>query len=165
MGKYYAFFYLLFATTFLCSGQAFIHTRGQSLLYFKNNGHREAVYSAGDKLTFELKDTKIKRSDRIIGFNDSLIIFQKYSLSPKEIAALYVDEKIRSSFILRYKYEKLFFLTGGLFLPIDIINTGKIEQKALAVSGILFGAGLLAKALIGNKVLIKGRRKLLVITY
>ena len=86
-------------------------------------------------------------------------------MNPNEIAALYVDEKTKIWFIFRYKYEKVFFLAGGLFLPIDIINTGKVEPKALAVSGALLGAGLLARWLISKKLRITGKRKLLVITY
>ena len=165
MRQYYALCCLFFATTLPCSGQAFVYAKGQSLLYFKKNGHREAVYAVGDKLTFELKATKTKVSDRIIGFQDSLILFLHYSLNPNEIAALYVDEKTKIWFIFRYKYEKVFFLAGGLFLPIDIINTGKVEPKALAVSGALLGAGLLARWLISKKLRITGKRKLLVITY
>ncbi|RZJ93304.1 MAG: hypothetical protein EOO60_04905 [Hymenobacter sp.] len=165
MRKYYALCCLFLITTSLCSGQAFIHAKGQSLLYFKKNGHREAVYAVGDKLTFELKATKTKVSDQIIGFQDSLILFQHYSLNPKEIAALYVDDKTKIWFIFRYKYEKAFFLAGGLFLPIDVINTGQVEPKALAVSGLLLGAGLLARWLVSEKLRITGKRKLLIITY
>ena len=63
MRKYYALCCLFFATTLLCSGQTFVYAKGQSLLYLKKNGHREAVYAVGDKLTFELKATKTKVSD------------------------------------------------------------------------------------------------------
>lgn len=165
MLKYYTVIVLFFANTLLCAGQNFIHAKGQSFLYFKKNGHREAVYAVGDKLTFELKATKAKVIDRIIGFEDSLLVFQSYKLNPSQISALYVDEKTKIWFIFRYKYEKAFFLAGSLFLPISIINTGRVEPKALVVSGALLGAGLLAKWLVSNKLRIKGKRKLLVISY
>jgi hypothetical protein len=116
-------------------------------------------------LTFELKGTKTKVSDQIRGFEDSLVVFQSYKLNPKEIAALYVDEKTKIWFIFRYKYEKIFSLAGALFLPIEVVNTGKIEPKAVAVSGALLGAGLLARWLVSDKLKIKGRRKLLIISY
>jgi len=165
MLKYFTAIVLLFATTSLCAGQAFVHAKCQSFLYFKKNGHREAVYAVGDKLTFELKATKAKVTDRIIGFEDSLLVFQTYKLRPSEIGALYVDEKTKIWFIFRYKYEKAFLLAGSLFLPISVINTGKVEPKALAVSGALLGAGLLAKWLVSQKLRIKGKRKLIIISY
>jgi hypothetical protein len=165
MFKYFTVIWLLFAATSLCAGQAFVHATGQSFLYFKKNCHREAVYAVGDKLTFELKETKAKVTDRIIGFKDSLLVFQTYKLRPKEIGALYVDEKTKIWFIFRYKYEKAFLLAGSLFLPISVINTGKVEPRALAVSGALLGAGLLARWLVSQKLRIKGKRKLLIISY
>jgi hypothetical protein len=165
MLRYYVASLLFFASTSRGTGQAFVHAPGQRFLYFQKNGHREAVYATGDALTFELKGTKAKISDQIRGFEDSLVVFQSYKVNPKEIAALYVDEKTKIWFIFRYKYEKVFLLAGALFLPIDVINTGKIEPKALAVSGTLLGAGLLARWLVSDKLKIKGRRKLLVISY
>lgn len=165
MLKYYVALLLCLASTSRCIGQVFVHTNGQSFLYFKKNGHREAVYATGDVLTFELKGAKTKVSDQIRSFEDSLIVFQFYKLNPKEIAALYVDEKTKIWFIFRYKYEKIFLLAGALFLPIDVINTGRIEPKALAVSGALLGAGLLARWLVSDKLKIKGKRKLVVIYY
>lgn len=165
MRKYFMVIVLLFATASLCTGQAFIYAKGQSFLYFKKNGHREAVYAVGDKLTFELRTTRTKVTDRIIGFEDSLLVFQTYKLRPNEIGALYVDDKTKIWFIFRYKYEKVFFLAGSLFLPISVINTGQVEPKALAVSGALLGAGLLARWLVSKKLRIKGKRKLLVISY
>ena len=165
MLKYYTVIVLFLATTSLCAGQAFVYAKGQSFLYFRKNGHREAVYAAGDKLTFELKDAKAKVTDRLIGFEDSLLVFQSYKLKPSEISALYIDEKTKIWFVFRYKYEKVFFLAGSLFLPISVINTGKVEPKALAVSGVLLGAGLLARWLVSKKLRIKGKRKLLIISY
>jgi hypothetical protein len=165
MRKYLTVIVLFFAAPSLCAGQAFIHGTGQSFLYFKKNGHREAVYAAGDRLTYELKATKAKVTDRIIGFEDSLLVFQTYKLRPSEISALYVDEKTKIWFIFRYKYEKVFFLAGSLFLPISAINTGQVEPKALVVSGALLGAGLLARWLVSQKLRITGKRKLLIISY
>jgi hypothetical protein len=119
----------------------------------------------GDKLTFELKATKAKVTDRSIGFEDSLLVSQTYTLRTSKIGALYVDEKTKIRFIFRYKYEKAFLLAGSLFLPISVINTRKVEPKALAISGALFGAGLLAKWLVSQELRIKGKRKLLIISY
>ncbi|MGI4883615.1 MAG: hypothetical protein ACRYFR_01490 [Janthinobacterium lividum] len=165
MLKNYAVLFALAMGISPCIAQAFVHAKGQSFLYFKKNAHREAAYSTGDALTFELKGAKTKVSERIVGFEDSLLVFASYKLNPNKINALYVDDKTKIWFILRYKYEKVFFLAGGIFLPIDIINTRKIEPQALAVSGALLSAGLLAKWLISKKLKIKGRRKLLVISY
>lgn len=146
-------------------GQRFTHTPGQRFLYFRKNGHREAVYGVGEVVTFELRGTGQKVSDRLVGLEDSLLVFQHYTVSPKAIAALYVDEKTRQWFILRYKYEKLFLLAGALFLPIDLVNSRKIEPRAVEVSGAFLGAALLAHWLISPKLNIKGRRRLVIISY
>ncbi|WP_375416724.1 hypothetical protein [uncultured Hymenobacter sp.] len=137
---------------------------GQNCLYFKKNNHREAFYTSGDVITFNLKGNKAKISEQIKGFEDSLIVFQFYKVNPKEIAAIYVDKKTKIWFILRYKYEKIFLLSGVLFLPIDIINTGRVQEKSMLISGGLLTTGLLARWLISDKMKIKGRRKLLVIS-
>ncbi|AWM33886.1 hypothetical protein [Hymenobacter nivis] len=165
MLKYYAVLFAFFATALPSLGQAFAHTKGQEFLYFRKNGHREAVYGIGDVVTFELKGTGAKVSDQIKGFQDSLVVFEAHVLNPSKIGAIYVDAKTKQWFILRYKYEKVFFLASAFFLPIDIVNTGKIEPQALAISGALLGVGLLAKWLISKKLKIKGKRKLLVIAY
>lgn len=165
MLKHYVIAFIFFTNYLSCVGQAFTHTKGESFLYFKKNSHREAMYSVSDVISFDLKNNKEKVSDQIKGFEDSLIVFQSYKLNYREISALYVDKKTKIWFILRYKYEKLFFLTGADFLPIDIINTGRIEPKALAVSGALLGAGLLSRWLISDKIKIRGKRKLLIISY
>lgn len=165
MLRYYALCYLYLATPFRCAGQAFIHAPGQHFLYFQKNGHRQAVYTSGEVLTFELNGSKTKISDRISGFEDSLLVFSSYKVNPRNITALYVDEKTKIWFIFRYKYEKAFFLAGALFLPLDIVNSGQVAPKAATISGALLGAGLLARWLISDKLPIKGKRKLRVIAY
>lgn len=155
---------LLLATAGPCAGQHFVPPAGQAYLYFRKNGHREAIYQVGDVLTFALKGTNRRISEQIKGFDDSLLVFQYYKVNPREIAALYVDDKTRLWFILRYKYEKLFLAGGAGFLPISAFNTGRIEPRAAAISGGLLGAALLAHWLISQKIAIKGRRRLLILS-
>jgi hypothetical protein len=138
---------------------------GQGTLLFKKNNHRQAYYKVGDIISFNLKGSKQKISDQIKGFEDSLLVFQFYKINPKEISRLYVDNKTKIWFIFRYKYEKLFLVAGASFLPIEFVNTGKIHQEALLVSGTLLSAGFLAKFLISDKIKIKGRRRLVIIKY
>lgn len=154
---------LLLVLSPACRGQHFLFPKGESLLYFRKNGHREAVYGVGDALSFTVKGSPDKFSERIRGFEDSLLVFDTYKLNVKQISALYVDDKTKIWFILRYKYEKLFLLAGGLFFPLNTFNTREFQPKALAVSGALLGAGLLAHLLVSQKLRIKGKRRLLVL--
>lgn len=165
MLRYYAFCCLFLASPFRCAGQAFSYAPGQHFLHFQKNRHRQAVYTTGEVLTFELNGSKAKISDRIQGFEDSLLVFSSYKVNPQDITALYVDEKTKIWFIFRYKYEKAFFLAGALFLPLDIVNSGQVAPQAATISGALLGASLLAHWLISDKLQIKGKRKLRVIAY
>lgn len=165
MGKYLLLFLALATAPQLGLGQNFVHRPGQRFLYFRKNGHREAVYGVGEVVTFEVRGTGQKVSERIVGFEDSLLVFTYYKLNVNQITALYVDDKTKIWFILRYKYEKLFFIAGTAFLPISILNTRKIEPPALVVSGALLSAGLLAHWLISRKLRIRGQRKLVIISY
>lgn len=84
-----------------------------------------------------------------------------FEVRVSEISSLYIDEKTR--WWLRYKIEQLSLITGGGYLLLDIINTGELNNKTLIVSGSLIGVGLIARALIGNRIKIKGRTKLRVL--
>src|SRR5882672_6208124 len=96
---------------------------GQNLLAFKTSNHRIAYYRTGDVLSFRLKGDKSKISDQITGFEDSLIIFKNYKVKVNEISALYLDKKTRMWYFLKYKYEKILPMAGGVYLLADVINT------------------------------------------
>lgn len=133
---------------------------GQPRLLFKKNDRRSAYYTTGDFITFRIKSHPSKITDQVRGFEDSLIVFQFYKVNPKEITDLYVDNKTRVWFAVRYKYEKVFPMIGVGYILLDWINTGEVSGETAIIGGSLVGAGILARVLISRKMKIKGRRKL-----
>lgn len=132
-------------------------------LLFQKNRHRQVIYTTGDKITFRVRGDRSKITGLIRGFQNGEIVFRDYKIAPEEISHLYVDDKTRQWFILRYKYEKLFLLSGSGFLLLELINTGEIRQESLLVGGSLVTAGLLARLLITKTIKIKGRKRLIVL--
>jgi hypothetical protein len=135
---------------------------GQKLLFYKNR-HRQALYKEGNVISFRVNNDKSKVTAQIIGFEDSLIVFQGFKLNPKVISHLYVDGKTITWYILRYKYERIFLFSGSGYLILDVLNTGELNEKTLIISGSLIAAGLLARWLISDAIKIKGQRKLQII--
>jgi hypothetical protein len=134
----------------------------QQLLFYKNN-HREEIYKTNDVISFRLKGDDSKITGRISGFEDSLIVFQDFKINPKEISHLYVDNKTRTWFIFRYKYQIVLPIVGAGYILLDLLNTGKLNEGTLVVGGSLIGAGLLARLLISDRIKITGRRKLVIL--
>jgi hypothetical protein len=132
----------------------------QSVLMFKKNNHRIAYYKTGDVISFRVRGDRSKITDQIRGFEDSVMVFLNYKVSPQEISDVYVDDKTRLWYILRYKYERIFLIGGVGYLLIDVVNTGELNKETLIVSGSLIAAGLLAKLLISKRIKIKGKRRL-----
>jgi hypothetical protein len=130
---------------------------------FHKNRYHQATYKTGDKITFQLKGDKGKHTDLIRGFESGLIVFRDYRINPREISHLYVDDKTRVWFILRYKYEKLFLLAGAGFLTLELLNTGELDGETLLIGGSLITAGALARLLISKKMRIRGRRRLFIV--
>jgi hypothetical protein len=85
------------------------------------------------------------------------------SIRPEEISDIYVDDKTRNWYVLRYKYEKIFLYGGTGYLLLDVLNTGKINPQTVKLSGILVGASFLAKILVPKRMRIKGKRKLVIV--
>jgi hypothetical protein len=134
----------------------------QKLIFHKNR-YRQATYKTGDRIAFQLKGDKTKHTDLIRGFEDGQILFRDYQIDPREISHLYVDDKTRVWFILRYKYEKLFLLAGAGFLTLELLNTGELNEETLLIGGSLITAGALARLLISKKMRIRGKRRLLIV--
>ena len=132
-------------------------------LLFQKNRYRQALYKPGDQIAFRLKGDKTKFSGKILGFEDSVIVFQGFKINPKNISSIYVDEKTRIWFVLRYKYARLFLFVGAGYILLDAVNTGEFKRETLIVGGSFIAAGLLAKLLISDRIKIKGRRKLVII--
>lgn len=128
------------------------------LMLQKRNKNKNVYYKIGDELSFRLADSKNKVSGEIMAIQDSVIVFKGFEANVVEISSLYIDEKTR--WWLRYKIEQLSFIVGGGYLLLDFINMGELNGDTLIISGMLIGVGLVAKALIGNRIKIRGRTKL-----
>ncbi len=135
---------------------------GQKLLLHKNK-IREETYQIGDVISFRLKNNKSKITRLIIGFEDSLIVFQDYRINPKEISDVYIDDKTKTWFIFRYKYKNVLPLIGVGYLLIDVVNSGEVSKSTLVFSGSCIMAGVMAKLFIPDRIKIKGRRKLVIL--
>ena len=136
---------------------------GQDMLMFIKNKNKIVYYKMGDIISFQLKSDKQKITAQIRGFTDNSIVFQYYTIDPNEISHMYVDNKTKQWYFMRFKYEKFFLIGGAGYLLLDLANTGELTKETLVVSGSLFTAGLLAKFLISKKIKIKGRRMLRVL--
>jgi hypothetical protein len=149
------FSFILFITSFACFSQQY--------LLFQKNRYRQAIYKVGDVISFRMKNDRSKFTGQIYGFEDSVMIFHYYRINPKEISHLYVDNKTRIWFILRYKYGKVLPIAGAGYVLLDAINTGQVRGESLAIGGTLVATGLLLKAIIGDKIRIRGKRKLVIL--
>ena len=134
-----------------------------ALFNVSKNKHRQAYYKAGDAISFRVKGDKSKITDQIKAFEDSVIVFQGYQVPVREITDLYVDDKTKIWFILRYKYKKLLPVAGAGYLLLDVVNTKTLDKNTLLLSGALVGAGLLAKYFISDRFKIRKKRKLVII--
>jgi hypothetical protein len=132
------------------------------LMLQKKNKNKNAYYEKGDVISFQIKGRKSKIKAEIIDFKDSVIVFQGYEVTIDQIKCLYIDEKTK--WWLRYKIAQLSLITGTGYLALEALNTGKIDKSTLAVSGSIICVGLIAKLLISNKIKIRGRTKLKILT-
>lgn len=128
------------------------------LMLQKKNKNKSVYYEIGETISFQVKGNKSKVTGTITGFRDRVIVFNGLEVHVDSICVMYIDEKTR--WWLRFKIAQLSFIAGGGYLALDAVNTGKLNDQTLAVSGSILGAGLIAKLLISNKIKIKGRTKL-----
>ena len=88
---------------FLAASQA---TAQQSVLVLQMpNPNKNAYYEVGDRLTFYLPGKRSKRTETILGLEDSLIVFRGYTVPVGQITALHIDDRTR--WWLRYKPAQL----------------------------------------------------------
>ncbi|MGM9508868.1 hypothetical protein ACS5NO_14120 [Larkinella sp. GY13] len=137
---------------------------GQDFLLFSKKSYRQVLYKQGDIISFRLKEDKSKFTAQIEGFEDSLILLGGMKVKLVDITHLYVDDKTKDWYIIRYKYKRIFPVAGVGFLLIDAFNTHYFDKKTLIISGYLVCVGLLAKWLIKDSIRIRGRKKLAIIT-
>jgi hypothetical protein len=148
---------MLLAT--LCS----IENVAQPMLVFTKNHYRQAYYYTGDVISFRLKGDKTRHTFQILGIEDSVFLVRNYRINPVEISHIYVDDKTRLWYILRYKYEKLFLAAGAGYLGADVLNTGELKSDALMISSTLICTGLIARWVIPDRMKIRKQRKLFIV--
>lgn len=136
---------------------------GQQFLLFQKNRYKYAKYEIGDVISFNVKDDTKKHTFQIRGFEDSVIVFNNYRINPNEITHMYVDDKTRVWYILRYKYSKLLLIGGLGYFAVDAFNSGEISSNTALVSGSLVSAGILAGVIFKDRIRIKGRMRLLIV--
>jgi hypothetical protein len=129
----------------------------QKRLMFRKNKHKVAYYYTGDVLTFRLKGDKSKIKSQIREFTDSLIVFKYYTINPKDISHLYVDDKTKIWYVFKYK-TMLLTMAGAGYLLLDVINTGELDEGTVVVGSSLIASGFLLKWVLGNTIRIKGKR-------
>ena len=156
MLKFPLLLFLLFGISCSCFGQ-------ERYLIFIKNRYRYAIYRIGDELSFKVKGDKSKITAQIENLEDTLIVFDGLKVNPRNITHIYVDDKTRDWYFLKYKYEKLFLVAGVGAFVLDALNTGSIDKKTLIMSGSFIGASFLARWGIGKSIKIRGRRKLAII--
>ncbi|XOV93094.1 MAG: hypothetical protein ACFHWX_23210 [Bacteroidota bacterium] len=138
------------------------------VLLFHKKQHREAFYRVGEVLSFSTRTDASRKDSQILGFEgDTLIVFQNYTINPREVTCLYVDDKTRGWNPLRV-LDKVLLIAGVGYPLLEYVNEGLIhrgepDSGTLVVGGILIGASFLPRWLISDKIRIKGGRKLVII--
>ncbi len=135
----------------------------QSFLLFHKNRDREAHYVVSDVVTFRIKGERKKIKAEIMGFEDSVIVFQEFKVDPKDITHLYVDPKTQIWYALRFKWARMFLIAGAGYMLIDLANYGDLDQTTVVVGTTLISAGVIAQIFISRRMKIKGRRRLEII--
>jgi hypothetical protein len=152
-----AFLVLLLLITVTTTGLS------QNLLLFHKNRYREQLYQAGDVITIRLKGHREKFSAMIREIEDTVLVFKDYRVRPENISDIYVDDKTRRWFILRYKYARIFMIGGSGYILLNAVNDQEIKEETWILGGSLIGAGLIAQAVIGKRMKVKARRKLMIL--
>ncbi len=136
-----------------------------SQLYLRDDRrvNRTALYQVGEEISFwvEGHDQMVTRVIR--NFTDSLIVFDDYRIAIDDISHWYVDDKVRSWYILRYK-TIILPIAGAGYILIDGFNTRELAPSALLIGGSLIAGGFLLKWIIGNRIRIRGSTKVSIIS-
>jgi hypothetical protein len=110
-------------------------------LHFHKNRYKGVFYLAGETITFRLKGNNSKIRAQIRGFDGNFIVFPDLKINPDEISHLYVDDKTRTWFILRYKYKTVLPIIGLGYALLDFINTGSLSKETVIFSSAFIAAG------------------------
>jgi hypothetical protein len=156
MIKIFLMFWVFLAIANMCFGQRAF------LMLQKRNKNKNAYYEPGEEISFRVKGSKQKISGEILALKDSAIVFNGFEIRVGEISSLYIDEKTK--WWLRFKIEQLGLIAGVAYLTLDFLNNGQISGETVVISGSLIGVGLMGRFLIGNRIKIRGRTKLQILS-
>ena len=129
-------FVLFFALLLLPLVASAQHTR---LMLQKQDARKNAFYEVGDELIYYREGKRSKTKDRIVAFEDSMIVFYRYRLPVSQITALHIDNKTR--WWLRFKLSQLSLLGGAGYLFLNAVNGQGVDRDALVVGGSLHRSG------------------------
>ena len=133
-------------------------------LHFNKLNHRVyANYKVGDSIAFTLKETGDRFDGTILGFTDSTIVFKYYEFSLDEIGSIYVDEKIASHYMFKYKVHRVLFMAGAGILLLDTFNNWEVSKRAWKTGGTLIGASLVYMLITRRRLPIDERHTLTII--
>lgn len=141
-----------------------LHSSGAQYLHYNKLGHRmQANYKVGDPIKFTLKETGEPFKGQIINFTDSTIVFKYYEFKPEEIESIYIDEKIMSSYMLKYKWHRVLIMAGIGYPLLETMNYGYFNQKAFLTGAFMVQAGLLIRLMLRKKLPINERYTLTIV--
>jgi hypothetical protein len=153
----------ILAFAFVASLCLSLNAGAQQMLVFNKGKNKMAHYQAGELISFRIRGDKERYTAQIEGFTDTTIVFRHAEVALREISHIYVDQKTREWFAMRYKYEKLLLIAGFGYLMLDVIHTGELTQETKWVSLSLISAGVLAKFLISDRFRIRGNKRLSIV--
>ena len=132
----------------------------QPMLAFRKSPSKIAYYEKGEVISFRVNGDRTRHTHQIETFTDSTIVFRYHEVALRDITHVFVDQKTRQWFEMRYKYEKVLLIAGFGYLMMDVINTGELSNETKWVSLSLIGAGIVAKFMVKDKIRIGGRKQL-----
>ncbi len=154
-------FVMLFAGILCCTSAVSAQNRA---IIFSILGKRvQAIYHVGDEIGLKSNESGQKLKKEIMAITDSSVVFRNAEVLIEEVSHIFVDGKIGSWYMLKYKYDRIFALAGGAFLLLDVANTGDLSSDAVLVTGSLFGAALLSRLLMPRWIRINHRRKVRIV--
>jgi hypothetical protein len=136
------------------------NVHAQQRLMFRKSNSKVAIYERGEVISFRVRGDRASHTYQIEGFTDTTIVFRYHEVALRDISHLYVDQKTRQWFEMRYKYEKFLLIAGFGYFMMDVINTGELSEETKWVSLSLIGAGVVAKFMVTDKFRIGGRKRL-----
>jgi hypothetical protein len=155
--------YWIYVLILINLGLPGITSHAQYLHFNKLNHRVYANYKVGENITFKLKGTDERFNGQILGITDSTIVFEYYEFSPDEIAAIYIDEKIMSHYMFKFKWYRILIFTGIGYPMLETVNSGKTDSETIRQGLLMIGAGIFIRLIMRDQLPIDERHTLTII--